>query len=60
MDIKKLITFLKNLGLPAKVIVTIIALLATIVVLFFTPGCAYKMHLDKLDNLTIESKIKDK
>lgn len=58
MDIKKLINYLKSLGIPAKVIITIIALLSTIVILFFTPGCAYKMHLDKLDNLTIENKIK--
>ena len=58
MDIKKIIDYLKSLSVPGKVIVTIIALLVSILILFFTPGCAYKMHLDKLDNLTIENKIK--
>ena len=57
MNIKQIIDFLKKLGTPGKIITTIIILLVSILVLFFTPGCAYKMHLDKLDNLSIESKV---
>lgn len=60
MNLKKIIDFLKKLGTPGKILTTIIILLGTIIVLFFTPGCAYKMHLDKLDNLTIESEMKGK
>lgn len=50
--LKKLITFLLSLGLPAKVITIIIVILSLIVILFFTPACAYKLHVDRIDNLT--------
>lgn len=57
MDIKKIIEYLKSLGLPAKVITIIIGILSMIFVLFFTPACSYKLHVDRLDNLTREINV---
>lgn len=54
MNIKTIIKFLQGLGIPAKVITVIVILLLSITVLFFMPGCAYKFHADKIDNITRE------
>lgn len=36
----------------AKLIFIILFLFCSGIVIFFTSGCAYKMHVDKVDNLT--------
>lgn len=36
----------------AKLVFIILLLICSGIVLFFMPGCAYKMHVDHVDNLT--------
>lgn len=38
----------------AKIVFIVLALGAVGIALFFTNGCAYKFHADKIDNVTRE------
>lgn len=57
--LKNLINFLLKLPIGGKVLSVIIITLVTILLLFFSSGCALKFHADSLDNLTLEHNIKD-
>ncbi len=55
--LKKLISFIRQLPIVGKVISVIIIMLITILLTFFTSGCAFKFHADGLDNITLEHKV---
>ena len=56
--LKKLISFIRDLSTPGKVISIVIITLVSILITFFSSGCAFKFHADSMDNITLENKVK--
>ena len=56
--LKKLIDFFRKLPITGKVISVIIIALISILLIFFPTGCAFKFHADSMDNISLESKVK--
>ncbi len=54
MNYSKILNFIKNLSIAGKVISVIVITLISILVIFFSSGCAYKFHADNIDNITSE------
>lgn len=58
--LKKLIAFISQLTFTGKIISVIIITLTVILLTFFSSGCAFKFHADRLDNMTLENQIEKK
>lgn len=57
--LKNLLSFIRQLPLIGKIISVVIISLITILLTFFTQGCALKFHADSMDNVTLENQLKE-